>query len=75
MTKTHDDWVKVFATGQPHLIALAEQALLKEGIESVQMNKKDSSYLFGEIDLMVEKPNLEKANGIIDRFKKDLEIE
>ncbi|MFO7790050.1 MAG: putative signal transducing protein [Bacteroidota bacterium] len=69
------DWVSVFTTGQIHLAALAEQSLKKEGIPVVKMDKKDSSYLFGSIDVMVEKKHLDKATNLIDQFKKDLEIE
>lgn len=69
------DWVKIYTTGQLHLATLAEQALNNSGIETVQMNKKDSSYLFGRIDIMVEKNNYDKAMEIINQFEKDLDIE
>ena len=69
------DWTKIYTTGQLHLATLAEQALENSGIETVQMNKKDSSYLFGRIDIMVEKKNYDKALEVINQFKKDLDIE
>jgi hypothetical protein len=75
MTNKNTDWLKVYSTGQPHLAALAQQALENDGVEAVQMNQKDSSYLFGQIDIMVEKSNMEKAEKIIARFKTDLDIE
>ncbi|MFW5805260.1 MAG: putative signal transducing protein [Bacteroidales bacterium] len=69
------EWTVVFSTGKNHLAAMAEQHLKNAGITAVQMNKKDSSYLFGQIDVMVEKTYLNKATELINQFKKDLEIE
>lgn len=42
------------------------QALLKEEeIESVILNKRDSTYLFGEIELYVDVENVLKSKQII----------
>ncbi|MFO7878887.1 MAG: putative signal transducing protein [Bacteroidota bacterium] len=69
------DWVIAFTTAQGYLAALAEQALENQGIETVRMDKKDSSYLFGQIDVMVKSDDESEAKQIIAGFKKDLDIE
>ncbi|MGC9331786.1 MAG: putative signal transducing protein [Bacteroidales bacterium] len=68
------DWTIVFSSGKNHLATMAEQHLQNAGIPAVQMNKKDSSYLFGQIDVMVEKDFANEALELINQFKKDLEI-
>ncbi|MDA3820312.1 MAG: DUF2007 domain-containing protein [Candidatus Delongbacteria bacterium] len=69
------EWTVVFSTGKTHLAAMAEQHLQNAGIPAIQMNKKDSSYLFGQIDVMVENSFVNEALELINQFKKDLEIE
>ena len=46
---------------------LARQALLDgEGIQCIILNKKDSNYAFGEVELHVRKEDFIKARYILD---------
>ena len=48
------NWEKVYSASMAYKVEIV-QALLKEhDIESVIMNKKDSAYLFGDVELYVK---------------------
>ncbi len=60
------DWeiAKVFI--KLYLAEIAKEVLADNNIESVIINKKDSSYQsFGDIELYVNKNNIEKAKELI----------
>ena len=60
------EWVKIFSTSQSYQAELARQVLEENDIQSVIMNKKDSSYLlFGEIELYVNRDEVIKAKQLI----------
>lgn len=58
-------WVKVFSTGDLFDAELIRTKIVDNGIECKSLNKKDSAYLFGEIELYVEAENVIKAKHII----------
>ena len=45
--KVEKNWDKIFVSTNPNLIDLFIQLLEEKNIKSVVINKKDSSYLFG----------------------------
>ncbi len=47
------NWIKIFTSTLPHEIDILQGMLAEANIESVIINKKDSSYLFGDIELYV----------------------
>lgn len=47
------DWVLVFSTDQMYKAMMVKTMLLDESIVSIIVNKKDSAYAFGEIELYV----------------------
>ncbi len=64
--KKQDDWKKVFSSDNLNEIQIYQGMLKNQGIESVIMNKKDSSIQsFGQIELYVQPENAEKAREII----------
>jgi len=66
------DWIIVFTTGQLYQAEIAKQVLFDNDIESIIINKKDSSYLsFGDIELYVNINDSEKALTLLN----NLEIE
>lgn len=69
------DWTVIFTTGQDHLAVLAKQFLENEGKTAIIMNKKDSTYLFGSIDLLVDKSDEADCLLLIAQFKEDLDLE
>ncbi|EEI90964.1 hypothetical protein HMPREF0765_3511 [Sphingobacterium spiritivorum ATCC 33300] len=42
--------------------------LLENEVNAVVLNKQDSSYLFGKIELYVNANDVEKANALIDEL-------
>jgi hypothetical protein len=48
-----DGTVKVFSGTQPYQVSIAEALLEQHGIPCFVIDKKDSSYIFGEIELYV----------------------
>lgn len=50
------DWVLIYSTDQMYKALLMKEKLLEESINAFIINKKDSAYAFGEIELYV-KPN------------------
>jgi len=48
------DWVCIYSTITLHLAEIARTLLAEQDIESVIVNKKDSNYLFGSIEVYVK---------------------
>jgi hypothetical protein len=61
-----NDWKLVYTSTDLYKIELIRGVLEGDGILSVEVNKKDSSYLFGEIELYVQVNDVLKARQIID---------
>lgn len=60
------EWKIFYTTDKAYKVALIKEALLKEGIECRDISKKDSAYLFGQIELYVLEDKVEKAKDIIE---------
>ncbi len=60
-----DHWTKVYETGDPHWARIVEGSLQSMGVHAVAMNKRDSSYGFGFVELWVPAPQAEKARRLI----------
>ena len=61
-----DNWTSVFETNQLYKAELIKDILCDNDIDAVILNQKDSSSnSFGEIYVMVNKEEKEKAEGII----------
>ncbi len=61
------NWRKVYSNNYQHKVEIVQAVLEEEGIASVIMNKKDSAYLFGEIELYVQADNVIKSKQIINK--------
>jgi len=60
-----EGWIKV-STHTDELSAQLEKQLLEEnGIVSVLINKQDSSFHFGKVEVYVQNEQLEAAQGIV----------
>ncbi|MCB0805317.1 MAG: DUF2007 domain-containing protein [Bacteroidales bacterium] len=59
------NWVKIYTTGVPYKVELLKGLLQENEIEAVIINKKDSAYLFGELELYVRVDQVVKARHII----------
>ncbi|MFZ4547204.1 MAG: putative signal transducing protein [Bacteroidales bacterium] len=66
-----DNWVAIFCTNQLYEAEMAKDMLSDNNIECVIMNKQDSTYHFGEIELLVPFANVLKAKQLILEFKSE----
>ncbi len=62
------DWVSVYSFGKQHEAEMAVECLIDNGIEAVIMNKKDSAYLFGDIEVYAKQENVILAKHLINKL-------
>ena len=63
------EWIIVHTTDKIYRAELMRQLLEEEGIEAVIINKKDSSYLIGEIEVYTRPDDVMKAKLLIEKFE------
>lgn len=64
---SEQEWIKVFETTKMHQALIVQSALQTHEIESVILNKQDSSYIIlGEIHVMVKLEDSLEAMKIIE---------
>lgn len=64
------DWKLIYTTNKPYQAELIKQKLENDGIESVVINKHDSTYnTFGEAEIYVNENNKEKAIYLIKNLE------
>ena len=64
-----EGWSIVYTTDKLHLAKMAVEMLADNSVEAVQINKKDSMYKFGYIEVYVKDENLSKAKPLIKEFE------
>ena len=64
-----ENWICVYTTSQVHKAEIMKEFLAEENIEAVVVNKKDSMYLFGEVELFVQPEDENLATELIKGFK------
>ena len=63
------DWVIAYESKQEYLAEIARTVLSDNDIESVIINKKDSTYnSFGDIEIYVNRDNLIRAKQILQKL-------
>lgn len=60
-----DTWKKVYTSQQFIKSEIVRQVLVDHEIEAVLMNKQDSSYKFGNVEIYVHPDNFDQAIAII----------
>jgi len=63
------DWVKIYSSTLVNDIEILKAVLADYAINAIDINKKDSSYLFGEIEVYVNHNDVLKAKQIIIKNK------
>lgn len=63
------DWEKVYMTGQQHQAEIVLAVLEDHGIEAYLIDKRDSSYLFGDIEIYVRPTDREESRKLITENK------
>ncbi len=64
------DLVCVYSTGQDYLAMLVKQLLSDNNIDSFIINKKDSTYQFGDIEIYVNRDSVIRSKRLIGEFEK-----
>ncbi|MFB2119037.1 DUF2007 domain-containing protein [Parapedobacter sp. 2B3] len=62
-------WVKLFTTANPVQAEITKQMLEEHGVSAVIMNKQDSSYRFGQVELYVHESEEVFARGLIAQME------
>ncbi len=63
-----DKWVLIYTSSQLYEIELISGMLFENDIESYIINKQDSAYFIGEIELHVQIDKILKAKQLISKF-------
>jgi hypothetical protein len=64
-----ESWQKIYSSTYEHKVQIVRAVLKDFEIDSVVINKKDSNYHFGELELYVQNDNVIKAKQIINKEK------
>lgn len=64
----NSNWTKIKVYNQAFEAEIVKNMLLENNIPAVVLNKKDSSYLFGVLELYVEQENADKAMELMGSF-------
>ncbi len=62
-------WIRVYVTSNYQQAQLIKMKLKENEIETIEINKQDSMYLFGDIELYVSKLDYNKAIDLINEAK------
>jgi len=65
----NEDLVCVYTTGKDYIAVLIRQILADNEIESFVINKKDSTYQFGDIEIYVHRDNVIRSKRLIGEFE------
>ena len=66
----NSNWALIYTSNKPHEIAFASSLLEDAGIKTFTVDKKDSAYIFGDIELYVQEE--EKVNALMILTQNDL---
>ncbi|HEY1025240.1 MAG TPA: DUF2007 domain-containing protein [Sphingobacteriaceae bacterium] len=61
----NNDWVKIYTSTDFYRSEIVRQVLTDHEINAVMLNKQDSQYKFGEIEVYVNKSHFQEALEII----------
>lgn len=67
MMQDEKNWILIFSSSLEHEVEIFRSVLEVNGIEAVVINKKDSFYLIGDIELYVKSEDALSANHIISK--------
>jgi len=64
-----NDLVQIYSVGKAYLAELIKQMLADNNIPAFLVNKQDSAYKFGEIEMYVDRDDVIKAKMLIREFE------
>ena len=65
------DLVNIYSAGNLYVAELIRQMLTHHNIQSFIVNKQDSAYKFGDIELFVHRDEVIRAKMLIQEFEKN----
>ena len=63
--------VLIFSTGKAYVAELVRQMLTDHNMQSFIINKQDSAYKFGDIEIYVHRDHVIRAKKLIQEFEKN----
>lgn len=63
-----DNLVHIYSSGQPYKAEMVKQMLADHNIQCFLVNKQDSAYKFGEVELYVNRDDVIRAKKLIQEF-------
>ncbi len=64
-----ENLVHIYSVGQPYTAELVRQMLVDNNIAAFLVNKQDSTYKFGEVELYVNRDDVIRAKMLIKEFE------
>ena len=64
-----NDRIMVYTTNKGFQAEILKQVLADEGITAFSIDKRDSNYLFGEVEIYVLPDDVIKAKLVIEKFE------
>jgi hypothetical protein len=64
-----ENLVHIYSTAQPYTAELVRQMLVDKNIVAFLVNKQDSTYKFGEVELYVNRDDVIRAKMLIKEFE------
>jgi hypothetical protein len=64
------NWVCIYSTDIAYVAEIAKDLLIKNDIDAVIINKKDSNYLFGVLEIYVERDNAIRGKYLLKQLEK-----
>jgi hypothetical protein len=64
-----ENLVHIYSSAQPYTAELVRQKLVDNNIAAFLVNKQDSTYKFGEVELYVNRDDVIRAKMLIKEFE------
>lgn len=63
-----EDWIEIYSTELSHQAEIIKALLTENGLSPVEINKKSSPHMIGEIEIYVRREEVIKAKFLIDKY-------
>lgn len=65
-----ENWSLAYSTGKLYEAEILKEVLWDNGIDAFIVNKQDSFYHFGDIEVFVKPDDIMRAKVIVEKFEK-----
>ena len=63
------DWIIAYSTNQLYQAEIFREVLSDHNIESIIINKQDSAYKFGDVEVYVKRDHILMAKKLVEEFE------